>query len=60
MECAYYFVDGTWTVPTTCLQLCGRHMECAYYFGCCRQDLLQPCFHFVFDLIVIDFFMGEE
>jgi hypothetical protein len=38
MECAYYFVDGTWNVPTTlwtahgmCLLLCGRHIECAYY-----------------------------
>jgi len=32
-------VDGTWNVPTTLwtahgmrLLLCGRHMECAYYF----------------------------
>jgi len=32
-------VDGTWNVPTTlwtahgmCLLLCGRHMDCAYYF----------------------------
>ncbi len=35
-----FLVDGTWNVPTTlwtahgmCLLLCGRHMECAYYFG---------------------------
>jgi len=48
MECAYYFVDGTWNVPTTlwtahgmCLLLCGRHMECAYYFdfiGCVQSS----------------------
>jgi hypothetical protein len=47
MECAY-------------LLLCGRHMECAYYIDFGRLGLLQPCFHFVFDLVVIDLFMGEE
>ena len=35
-------------------------MECAYYFDFDRLWLLQPCFHFVFDLIVINFFVGEE
>ena len=40
MECNYYFVDGTWNVPTTlwtahgmCLLLCGRYIECAYFFA---------------------------
>jgi hypothetical protein len=52
MECAYYFVDGTWNVPTTlwtahgmCLLLCGRHMECAYYFDfgrLCLNKTRQP------------------
>jgi hypothetical protein len=27
MECAYYFVDGTWNVPTTLTFLGGVHSQ---------------------------------
>jgi hypothetical protein len=32
MECAYYFVDGTWNVPTTLTSV-------AYYFDFCLLGL---------------------
>ena len=28
--------DSRWTAHGMCLLLCGRHMECAYYFDFCR------------------------
>jgi len=37
--------DSRWTAHGMCLLLCGRHMECAYYFEFCRLCLYFSCFH---------------